>query len=105
VPLTQAARAPRFDFSRDVVAFAGIAANQQTDCAISREALDDWFHAEGKGPEGYLQAFCLNRREVQAMARELYLHEKVPSDGAVLVKTVDVPRLRTQIKSGRITRN
>jgi len=25
------------------------------------------------------------------MARELYLHEKVPSDGAVLVKTVDVP--------------
>jgi len=91
---------PRYDFSRDVVIFAGVIADQQKDCAISREALDNWFDAEGKGQEGYLQAFRQHRGEVQAMARELYLDEKVPLDGAVLIKTVDVPRLRAKIKSG-----
>jgi hypothetical protein len=90
---------PRYDFSRDVVVFAGVVAGQQKDCAISREALDDWFDAEGKGQESCLQAFRRHRAEVQAMTRELYLNEKVPSDGAVLIKTADVPHLRAKIKS------
>jgi len=90
---------PRYDFSRDVVAFVGGIANQQKECVISREALDDWFDAEGKGQESYLRAFCQHRTEIQAMARELYLNEKVPSDGAVLIKTTDVQQLRARMKS------
>ena len=90
---------PRYDFSRDVVVFGGMSANQQKDCAISREALDAWCDAEGKGQEGYLRAFRENRAEIQAMARDLHLNEKVPSDGAVLIKTTDIKHLRAKIKS------
>jgi hypothetical protein len=90
---------PRYEFSRDVVMFNGYARNQQKECAITRAALDDWFDVEGKGQETYLKAFRDHREEIQGMAQHLYLNDNVPSDGAVLIKTLDVPRLRTQKQS------
>ena len=68
-------------------------------CAVSREALDDWFEAEGKGQEGYLVAFRKHRAIIQAVARAVYLHEKVPPNGMALVKTADVSRLRAKVKT------
>jgi len=90
---------PRFDFSRDVVQVAGMAGKQPKDYAVSRAALDDWFGSEGNGPEAHIQAFRNHRTEIEALAREVYLNEPVPADGAILIKTADVPRLRTRLKS------
>jgi hypothetical protein len=90
---------PRYDFSRDAIIFAGLVQAEQKDCSISREALADWFDAEGSGHESSVRAFRDHRGEIQAIARELYLNEPVPADGAVLIKTTDVPRLRTRVKS------
>jgi len=56
--LNSAIRSTRYDFSRDVVVFAGVIGNQQKDCAISREALDDWFDAEGKGKRVICKRFA-----------------------------------------------
>jgi hypothetical protein len=89
---------PRYDLSRDVVLFIGYVRNQQKECAISREALDDWFNVEGKAHEACLKAFREHREEIQSMARRLFLNDEVRSDGALLIKTLDVPRLRTQKK-------
>jgi hypothetical protein len=90
---------PRYDFSRDIVVFAGLSMGRQKDCAISREALDDWFGADGKDKDGRLQAFRDNRAEIQALARDLYLNEPVPADGVALIKTLEVPELRARLKA------
>jgi hypothetical protein len=90
---------PRYDFARDIVLFAGQTAREDKDCAISREALDDWFGADGEDKDGRLQAFRDHRAEIQAMAREIYLNGPVPADGMVLVKTLDVPELRKRLKA------
>jgi len=90
---------PRYDFSRDVVIFAGLTMGGEKDCEISRAALDDWFAADGKGEGGGLRAFRDNRAEIQAMARDIYLKEPVPADGAVLIKTLEVPALRKGLKA------
>jgi hypothetical protein len=46
---------------------------------------------EGKEQEGLL--FRNHRDKIQAMAREIYLNDPVPADGAVLIKRLDVSRL------------
>jgi hypothetical protein len=90
---------PRYDSVREVVVFSGLTSGEVVDCAISREALDDWFGADGNGPEGRIKSFRDHRAEIQALAREVYLNDPVPPDGAVLITTPAVPRLRKEIKS------
>jgi hypothetical protein len=90
---------PRYDFSRDVVRIEVLGSGHPKDYSISREALDDWFGSDGNGPEARVQAFRNHRAEIEALAREIYINEPVPSDGAILIKTADIPRLRAQIKS------
>jgi hypothetical protein len=90
---------PRYDFSRDVVQVPGLAGSQPKDYAVSREALDDWFGSEGQGADARIQAFRHHRAEIEALAREVYTNEPVPADGAILIKTADIPRLRARIKS------
>jgi hypothetical protein len=92
---------PRYDFARDVVVFSGLAFGQAIDFAISRPALDDWFGGEGKDVEARIKAFAEHRAEIQAMARETYLNDPVPADGAVLITTSEVPRIREKLKSRR----
>jgi hypothetical protein len=90
---------PRFDFSRDVVQAAGMVGGHPKDYAISRAALDDWFGAEGSAPTAHIDAFRKHGPEIEALAREVFLNEPVPADGVILIKTADIPRLRTRIKS------
>ncbi|EJN12989.1 hypothetical protein PMI42_03604 [Bradyrhizobium sp. YR681] len=89
---------PRYDVSRDVVAFAGRALGRQVACAISREALDDHFGADGLDKEGRVQAFLRSRSKIEQMARAKYLNGTIEEPDAVLVKTSDV---RGAAKSSR----
>ncbi|WP_051379652.1 GSU2403 family nucleotidyltransferase fold protein [Bradyrhizobium murdochi] len=82
----------RYDFGRDVVTFTGQALDQPVSCAISREALDDHFGADGLGQEGRLQAFLKNRSRIEEIARAKYVASPVEEPGAVLIKTSDVER-------------
>lgn len=85
---------PRYDFDRDIVVFAAEdSRSERVFCAISREALEDHFGADGQTNDGCVETFRRHRQEIERMAREVYLHGPVPSDGAVLVKTIDVPDL------------
>ena len=84
--------APHYDFSRDIVTFAGEAFGAPVTCAISREALDDHFGAATK--EERLQKFLENRSSIESMTREKYLNWPIEEPDAVLIKTSDVPKLR-----------
>ena len=91
---------PRYEFDRDIVVFAGEAAGERIPCAISREALADHFGADGQTKEQRVETFRRNRGEIERMARDIYLNRPVPPDGAVLIKTADVPDLRRSTRSG-----
>ena len=85
---------PRYDFDRDIVIFpAEDTRGERVLCAISREALDDHFGTDGQTNDQRVETFRHHRQEIERMAREVYLHSTVPSDGSVLVKTADVPDL------------
>jgi hypothetical protein len=83
----------RYDFSRDTVTFAGNALGSAVACAISREALDDHFGAGSLGQDGRVEQFLKNRSKIELMARTKYLSWPVEEPGAVLIKTIDVPKL------------
>ncbi len=90
---------PRYDFDRDIVAFpAEDASGERVRCAISREALDDHFGADGQTNDQRVETFRRHRQEIERMAREVYLHSPVPPDGSVLVKTADMPDLLKRSK-------
>jgi hypothetical protein len=85
---------PRYDFDRDIVIFpAEDATGERVVCAISREALDDHFGTDKQTNDQRVETFRRHRQEIERMARDVYLHNPVPTDGSVLVKTADVPDL------------
>ncbi len=96
---------PRYDFDRDVVVFSGEAGRERISCAISREALEDHFGADGSTKEERLEVFRHHRGEIQEMARRVYLDWPIPPDGAVLIKTADVPTLRQSIRRAKVASN
>jgi hypothetical protein len=79
----------RYDCNRDIVTFQGQALGSAVNCAVSREALDDHFGADGLEQEGRLQAFLKNRSRIEEIARAKYLSSPVDEPGAVLIKTSD----------------
>lgn len=87
----------RYDFSRDIVTFEGTALASPVTCAVSREALDDHFGADGLGQDGRVEQLLKNRSKIELMARAKYLSWPVEEPGAVLIKTMDVPKLLKQI--------
>jgi hypothetical protein len=89
---------PRYDFSLDLVQVPIVASGRSTVYSVSRAALDDWFGA-GEGQEERIKAFRNHRAEIETLAREVYINEPIPADGSILIKTMDVPRLRNRIKS------
>ncbi len=89
-----AAPPARYDFDRDVVTFLGRAAGAPVRCAISREALDDHFGADGLAGEGRLRVFRENREAIERLARAKFLSAPIEDPGTVLVKTADVEELR-----------
>ncbi len=90
---------PRYDFSRDVVTFAGNALGSPVACAVSRETLDDHFGTDGLDQNGRVESFLKNRSRIELMARAKYLSWPVEEPGAVLIKTRDVQELMKQISA------
>jgi hypothetical protein len=83
----------RYDSARDVVIFAGKAADAEVRCEISRAALDDHFGADGLDKDGRIRKFRENRAVIERMARVKYLSWPVDEINAVLIKTSDVAKL------------
>jgi Fic family protein len=77
----------RYDTSRDVVVFWGQDRTQRIQCAISREALDDHFHGDGRDK---LEVFRENHLTIEDIARRKYLAGHVEPDGTVLIRTADI---------------
>jgi hypothetical protein len=88
---------PRYDFVRDVVAFAGQSLGEAVACSISREALDDNFGTDGLDKEGRLEAFLKNRSKIEQMARAKFVSWPIEEPGSVLIKTLDVDKLMKEI--------
>jgi hypothetical protein len=88
---------PRYDFRRDIVAFAGKSLGDEVRCAVSREALADHFGANNVTNEGRVEAFRKNRTIIEHLAREKYLHRPVEEPGQVILKTQDISGLRKAI--------
>lgn len=84
---------------RDIVTFTGDALGSPVICAISREALEDHFTADGVGEKGRVERFLKNRSKIELMARTKYMSWPVDEPGALLVKTMDVPRLLREIRA------
>ncbi|HXY98557.1 MAG TPA: GSU2403 family nucleotidyltransferase fold protein [Stellaceae bacterium] len=93
---------PRYNLSDETVRFEAQAGRERILCAISREALGDHFGADDPTKEGRLDVFRKHRKEIQEMARLVYLDRPVPADGAVLITTSDVAGLREQLKPRRV---
>jgi hypothetical protein len=87
----------RYDFSRDIVTFEGNALGGPVTCAVSREALDDHFGAAGLEQDERVEQFLKNRSKIELMVRTKYLSWPVEEPGAVLIKTMDVPKLLKEI--------
>lgn len=88
----------RYDFHRDVVAFAGQALGQSVVCAVSREALDDYFGADGLDKDRRIEAFLKNRSKIEEMARTKYLTWPIEEPDVILIKTSDIPRFGPSLK-------
>jgi hypothetical protein len=93
---------PAYDFQRDIVTFTGDSMGKSVHCAISREALDDHFGTDGLVMEGRLEAFLRNRSAIEVMARTKYLSWPVEEPDAVLIRTIDIPKLRKKPTPDRV---
>ena len=93
---------PRYNFSRETAIVEAEAGHERVLCQISREALEDHFGAHGLNRDGRLNAFRQHRREIEEIARFVYLHRPVPADGAVLITTAEVAELRQQANTRRV---
>ncbi len=94
------APAARYEGDRAVVAFLGLSGGKLVRCAISREALDDHFGADGPGPDARLRTFRAHRAEVERLMRTKFLDWPVAETGTVLIRTEDVPELRKMTRRG-----
>ncbi|MEP2829953.1 GSU2403 family nucleotidyltransferase fold protein [Parvibaculum sp.] len=88
----------RYDVDRDVVLFTGTSAGNRHRCAISREALEDYFGDFGGGEKLALEAFRNNRNLIEKLVREKFLHAPVGNAEETLLKSDDIPLLRKRLK-------
>jgi len=77
----------RYDFDREVVLFRAIDHKKTVRCAISQEALEDFFGDDDKNP---LKIFVANRERIEHEARRKYLTSRLESDGSILIRTSDL---------------
>jgi fido (protein-threonine AMPylation protein) len=75
-----------YNIDRGAVVFFGTDGTKRVRCAVSREALDDHFGADGRDK---LDAFRRHRRAIEDAARRKYLAGATERDGSVLVRTMD----------------
>jgi fido (protein-threonine AMPylation protein) len=77
----------RYVFDRDIVLFWGQDGETRVRCAISREALDDYFGGDNKDK---LEVFRANRKVIEQDARRKYLAGDTEADGSILIRTGDL---------------
>ena len=99
IALQFGAPAARYDFDRDLVTLVGEAGGETVRCAITREALEDHFGADGLDREGRLQRFRENRETIEHLMAKKYLRWPVEDVGAVLIKSDDVDKLQVKHRS------
>jgi len=87
----------RYDSERDVVTFIGEALGNPVNCAVSRETLADYFDAGNRGNNARVEAFLGNRSQIERLLRTKYLSWPVEEPETVLLKTMDVEKLRTSV--------
>lgn len=83
----------RHEPDREIVTFSGRSRDGLVRCAVSQDALEDHFGADGADREGRLKIFRANRSTFEKMARTKYLTWPVEDAASVLIKTEDVDRL------------
>ncbi len=86
--LTFPAPKESFVFERDIVFFYGQDGEAWVRCAISREALDDHFHGDGKDK---LEVFRTNRQAIEEEVRRKYISGDTEVDGSILIRSDDLP--------------
>jgi hypothetical protein len=84
---------PRYDSTREVVSFVGEVLGHPVRCAVSREALEDYFGADGRDKEGRLAIFHRNRSKIERMVKTKYLSWPVEEPESVLLTAVDSEEL------------
>jgi len=94
----------RYDSDRDTVFFTGSTGRHALRCAISRQALDDHFGADGFDQKSRLEQFRKNRDIIEEMIKAKYLEWPIEEPGSVLLKTSDVDKLRRTLGKGRGSR-
>ena len=82
--------AGRVDSERDIIEFAGKALGERVACAISREALEDHFGADGLNAAGRLAQFQANRQAIERLTRRKYLTAAIEFPQQILLRTQDV---------------
>jgi hypothetical protein len=87
----------RYDSERDVVTFVGEALGNPVICAVSRETLEDHFDAGNRGNNARLEALLKNRSKIEDLLRTKYLSWPVEEPETVLLKTMDVEKLRASV--------
>jgi Fic family protein len=85
--LTFPAEEEAYSASRGVVIFWGQDGKTRVQCAISREALDDHFHADNKDK---LEVFRANRKAIEELARRKYVAGRTEANGSILIRTGDL---------------
>jgi transcriptional regulator with XRE-family HTH domain len=76
-----------YDASRKVVCFAGSDGSKKVNCAISKEALDDYF---GGDHQSSVKSFTTYREQIEQIVRRKYLGNQFENDGSILVTSADV---------------
>jgi len=88
----------RYDSDRDIVFFSGTCMGSRHRCAISREALEDYFGDFSSGEKPALEAFRNNRSQIENLVREKFLHSPIEDMAETLLKSDDIPSLRARLR-------
>lgn len=83
----------RYDEDREVILFRGKSSRGTVYCAISREAIEDYFKPKGGGNAARMAAFKRHRRTIEELAERKFRARQMEPDGTILVRSMDVERL------------
>lgn len=95
--LTFPGTAARNDLERDAVVLWANAGKRRIRCIVSRETLEDNYGGDGLDGPGRLKKFQDNRTEIESLVREKYLRDPIEEFGTVILRTMDVERLRARV--------
>jgi hypothetical protein len=89
-----AAPVARYDFDRDVITFLGDENGDPVRCAISREAIDDYFAATELSNDDRLRKFREERAKFERMMRTKYLEWPIENTDETLIVSSDLDDLK-----------